>query len=145
MSSGPRVPSLNRGLLCARSDAVGRGRERSPARATDAASCTYSTAPALDGRCLCSNSGRRVAESEKWSVSKRSPPGRSPTWRNVCPAGVIRDIDTEDEKVYVNRTKDEIKNAPEFDDSLMHDDEYQSHVGTYYGAGGAGYRDDTSN
>ena len=33
----------------------------------------------------------------------------------MLPAGVIDRIDREDEKVWVNRTKDEIKNAPEFD------------------------------
>src|SRR5215831_20343411 len=44
----------------------------------------------------------------------------------MLPAGVVREIDTADEKVYVNRTKNEIKNAPEFDDSLMHDESYHS-------------------
>jgi len=62
----------------------------------------------------------------------------------MLPAGVVREIDTADEKVYVNRTKDEIKNAPEFDDSLMHDESYHSQVGSYYGPGGIGYRDDTN-
>ena len=61
----------------------------------------------------------------------------------MLPAGVIGDIDIEDEKVHVNRTKDEIKSAPEFDDSLMHDESYHSRVGSYYGTGGAGYRDDS--
>ena len=60
----------------------------------------------------------------------------------MLPAGVISQVDTADEKVYVNRTKDEIKDAPEFDDSLMHDETYHSRVGTYYGPGGPGYRDD---
>jgi len=62
----------------------------------------------------------------------------------MLPAGVVSDIDVEDEKVYVDRTKDEIKSAPEFDDSLMHDESYHSRVGSYYGAGGAGYRDDST-
>ena len=63
----------------------------------------------------------------------------------MLPPGVVSEIDIESEKVYVNRTKDEIKNAPEFDDALMHDESYHSRVGSYYGAGGAGYRDDSSN
>ena len=46
-----------------------------------------------------------------------------------------------DEKVYVNRTKDEIKNAPEFDESRYQDVAYRDEIGTYYGAGGPGYRD----
>jgi hypothetical protein len=58
----------------------------------------------------------------------------------LLPAGVVRGIDETDERVYVNRTKDQIKHAPEYDESLVGDDTYRSSVGTYYGAGG-GYRD----
>ena len=54
---------------------------------------------------------------------------------------MIRDLDHDDEKVFVNRTKDQIKNAPEFDDTLLRDDEYRGRLGSYYGQGGAGYRD----
>ena len=35
----------------------------------------------------------------------------------VLPAGVIARVDPKEETVYVNRTKDEIKNAPEFGDN----------------------------
>jgi hypothetical protein len=59
----------------------------------------------------------------------------------MLPAGVIDRVETEEEKVYVNRTKDEIKNAPEFDESRYQESDYRSEVGTYYGPGGAGYRD----
>jgi hypothetical protein len=59
----------------------------------------------------------------------------------LLPAGVISRIDADEEKVRVNRTKDQIKNAPEFDDSLARDAAYQDRVGSYYGPGGAGYRD----
>jgi hypothetical protein len=52
----------------------------------------------------------------------------------------VRGIDETDERVYVNRTKDQIKHAPEYDESLVADDSYRTNVGTYYGAGG-GYRD----
>jgi hypothetical protein len=63
----------------------------------------------------------------------------------MLPAGVIRGIDENEERVFVNRTKDEIKNAPEFDDSLTADESYRSSLGSYYGTGGRGYRgwDDT--
>ena len=63
----------------------------------------------------------------------------------MLPAGVVGSIDETDEKVFVNRTKDQIKNAPEFDESLVLDDTYRSNVGAYYGPGGQGYRgwDDT--
>ena len=59
----------------------------------------------------------------------------------LLPAGVLRDADFDDEKVFVNRTKDQIKDAPEFDDSLIGDEGYRGRLGSYYGQGGAGYRD----
>ena len=40
----------------------------------------------------------------------------------MLPAGVIGRVDHEDEKVYVNRTKDQIKDAPEFDEDRYRDD-----------------------
>jgi hypothetical protein len=60
----------------------------------------------------------------------------------MLPAGVIDSVDADDEKVYVNRTKDEIKNAPEFDQDRYRDDAYKQDLGGYYSRGGAGYRDD---
>ena len=59
----------------------------------------------------------------------------------MLPAGVIQSADHANEKVFVNRTKDEIKNAPEFDDSMRNDETYRTELGTYYGQGGRGYRD----
>jgi len=41
----------------------------------------------------------------------------------------------------VNRTKDQIKNAPEFDEDRYKDEGYRNEVGGYYGSGGAGFRD----
>ena len=59
----------------------------------------------------------------------------------MLPAGVIRDADRNEEKVFVNRTNDQIKNAPEFDDTLTGDEAYRGQLGSYYGPGGTGYRD----
>jgi hypothetical protein len=59
----------------------------------------------------------------------------------MLPGGVIQNVDHVDEKIFVNRTKDEIKNAPEFDDSFLMDDDYRGRLGSYYGPGGAGFRD----
>jgi hypothetical protein len=59
----------------------------------------------------------------------------------MLPASVIDRIDPEDEKVFVNRTKDEIKNAPEFDQDRYTNNEYREQIGTYYGPGGTAYRD----
>jgi hypothetical protein len=57
----------------------------------------------------------------------------------MLPAGVIRDIDLDTETVFVNRTKDQIKNAPEFDEKRYHDQDYRNKLGSYYDRGGAGY------
>ncbi len=59
----------------------------------------------------------------------------------MLPAGVIRSVDHDEEKVFVGRTKDQIKDAPQFDDSLIGDEEYRGRLGSYYAPGGAGYRD----
>ena len=58
----------------------------------------------------------------------------------MLPAGVIDRIDYEGEKVFVHRTKDEIKHAPEYDDSLSADMDYRARLQHYYGPEGAGYR-----
>ena|SRR6476619_3836537 len=59
----------------------------------------------------------------------------------LLPAGVIDRVDESDEKVFVNRTKDQIKDAPEFDEDRYRDDSYRGEIGSYYGEGGAGWRD----
>ena len=59
----------------------------------------------------------------------------------MLPAGVVRGIDETEKKVFVNRTKEQIKNAPEFDDSLVDDEPYRRNLGSYYGPDGSGYRD----
>jgi hypothetical protein len=59
----------------------------------------------------------------------------------MLPAGVIQRVDEEEAKVWVDRTKDQIKNAPEFDESMLSDSGYRDELGTYYGPGGRGYRD----
>jgi hypothetical protein len=59
----------------------------------------------------------------------------------MLPAGIIDRVDIQEERVYVNRTKDEIKNAPEFDESRVTDQRYRDELGGYYGPGGPGYRD----
>jgi hypothetical protein len=51
----------------------------------------------------------------------------------LLPAGVIERVDPDSETVYVSRTKDEIKNAPEFDEDRYRDDAYMTEVGGYYG------------
>jgi hypothetical protein len=59
----------------------------------------------------------------------------------VLPAGVIDRIDAVDEKVYVSRTKDHIKHAPELDEQGVSDDMHRDRLGEYYGPGGPGYHE----
>ena len=59
----------------------------------------------------------------------------------MLPAGVIRSVDETDERIFVNRTKDQIKDSPEYDDSMLDDESYRTRLGSYYGQGGQGYRD----
>lgn len=59
----------------------------------------------------------------------------------MLPAGVVRDVDLDTETVFVNRAKDQIKNAPEFDPDRYPDPQYRDQLGGYYGPGGLGYRE----
>jgi hypothetical protein len=59
----------------------------------------------------------------------------------LLPAGVVKDVDLDAETVFVARMKEQIKNAPEFDEDRFEDEGYRSELGTYYGPGGAGYQD----
>ncbi|WP_405754453.1 MULTISPECIES: PRC-barrel domain-containing protein [unclassified Streptomyces] len=55
----------------------------------------------------------------------------------LLPAGTVTRIDVDDEKIYVDRTKEQIKNAPEFHrDKHLQDEGYHAEIGTYYGIGG---------
>jgi len=58
----------------------------------------------------------------------------------MLPAGVVARINSENEVVHVNRTKEEIKNAPEFDEDRYQEQTYREELGGYYGFGGRGYR-----
>jgi hypothetical protein len=51
----------------------------------------------------------------------------------MLPAGVISRIDEQDHRVWVNLSKDEIQDAPEFDESRIRDLSYRDEIGTYYG------------
>jgi hypothetical protein len=51
----------------------------------------------------------------------------------LLPAGVITSVDHDEETVWVNRSKDEIKDAPEFDESMERTESYRRPYGEYYG------------
>jgi PRC-barrel domain len=52
----------------------------------------------------------------------------------LLPAGVVQNVDFDSETIYVNRTKDEIKDAPEFDAGLGKDPDYRAAIARHYGA-----------
>jgi hypothetical protein len=52
----------------------------------------------------------------------------------LLPAGVVTGIDVDEERIKVDRTKDEIKRAPELDDDLLNDAAYQESLTRHYGA-----------
>jgi hypothetical protein len=46
----------------------------------------------------------------------------------LLPAGVIGSVDYDEKKIFVNRTQDRIKSAPEFDNSLTADESYRGRL-----------------
>jgi hypothetical protein len=50
----------------------------------------------------------------------------------MLPAGIVERVDHDDRTVFVFVSKDEIKNAPEFDEMTYRDEQYRDELGTYY-------------
>jgi hypothetical protein len=65
-----------------------------------------------------------VVDTGKWIFGKKV----------LLPAGVIRNVDLDAEKVSVDLTKDQIENAPEYDPDRRDDVGYRAELGGYYGA-----------
>ena len=59
----------------------------------------------------------------------------------LLPAGVISRLDAADEKVYVNRTKEQIKNSPEFDPDSYRDQTYRERARRVLRPRRAGWQD----
>ncbi|KXK63220.1 hypothetical protein AWW66_04435 [Micromonospora rosaria] len=51
----------------------------------------------------------------------------------MLPAGTVNHVDHDEQKVYVDREKDQIKAAPEYDESSHGDPAYRERLGGYYG------------
>jgi hypothetical protein len=60
----------------------------------------------------------------------------------MLPAGVVSAVDHDNKRVFVERTKDQIKNAPEFDASRLADMKYREDLDRYYGEGPGWYETD---
>jgi hypothetical protein len=67
-------------------------------------------------------SGEIIVDTGPWIFGKKV----------MLPVGVISRIDEDDRRVWVNLTKDEIKSAPEFDESRHPDRAYREELGNYY-------------
>jgi ribosomal 30S subunit maturation factor RimM len=54
--------------------------------------------------------------------------------KRLIPAGVVTRIDHANRKVHVDMTKDQIKDAPDFDEAMTsYDEAYYDKYGSYYG------------
>ncbi|KUL39409.1 PRC-barrel domain-containing protein [Actinoplanes awajinensis] len=56
----------------------------------------------------------------------------------LLPAGTVQSVDHDERKVYVDRTKDQIKDSPEYDKETFETEGYRDQVGDYYAGN---YRD----
>ena len=58
--------------------------------------------------------------------------------KRLIPAGVVRRVDHENERVHVTMSKDQIHNAPDLDDTQAdpYESDYYDTVGRYYGGFG---------
>ena len=54
----------------------------------------------------------------------------------VLPAGVVIRVDHDEEQVFVDRSKNEIKDAPEFDPDHYRETEYRDRLSGYYTTSG---------
>lgn len=52
--------------------------------------------------------------------------------RRLIPAGTVKQIDHTNEKVFVSLTKEQIKDAPDFDETRRDDDDYRTDHERYY-------------
>jgi len=67
-------------------------------------------------------SSRLVVDTGPWIFGKKV----------MLPAGVIESVDHDAEKIMVDRSKDEIKRAPELEDTMLEDEGYRMRLGSYY-------------
>jgi hypothetical protein len=50
----------------------------------------------------------------------------------LLPAGTVQNIDHTEQKVYVDRTKEQVKNSPEYDPDTFEKLDYRDRVASYY-------------
>jgi hypothetical protein len=52
----------------------------------------------------------------------------------LLPAGTVQRVDATDQRIFLDRTKSQIKDSPEFDPNTYGDPVYRDKVGGYYGS-----------
>jgi hypothetical protein len=52
--------------------------------------------------------------------------------KRMIPAGTIETIDLENEKVFIRLTKDQVKDAPDYDEALRDNEEQRRSMSDYY-------------
>lgn len=50
----------------------------------------------------------------------------------VLPVGAVAKVDHDAKKVFVDRTKDQVRQAPEYDEDTFDPDDYRQRLGDYY-------------
>jgi hypothetical protein len=71
------------------------------------------------------HAGRIVVDTGPWILGHRV----------ILPAGVIEGVDLDDERIFVACTKEQVREAPEYDDANLDDQErYWHSLRTYWGA-----------
>jgi hypothetical protein len=78
----------------------------------------------VDGATSETGSGAIVVDTGPWIFGRKV----------MVPVGVISRIDEDDRRVWVDLTKDQVKNAPEFDEARHRDPVYRDELGSYYAA-----------
>ena len=98
---------------------------------------TPQSTPAIDGYGVEARDGSigKVDETT-YEVGSSYIVGDTGPWifgkKVLLPAGVVERIDSDEEKVHVAMTKDQIKDSPEFDENTYRDQSYRNSVGDYY-------------
>jgi len=76
----------------------------------------------VDEATVESGQGHLIIDTGPWIFGKKV----------MLPAGVVDRVDLDAETIYVNRSKDEIKGAPEYEPGSNADPSYRDRLGGYY-------------
>ena len=85
----------------------------------------------IDAATHCTHASLIVVDTGPWIFGRKV----------MLPAGVVDRIDADGLRVFVHRTKDEIRRAPEYDDAMPADMTYRDRLQASYGRNGAGHRE----